>query len=76
MLSSFTFYMINPILTCNSHKSQPLQITKTDSIDALAACRYAEYNLKRLNPYTPSSYIYDEISNMHIKILICYIDIF
>jgi|LGOV01.1.fsa_nt_gb transposase len=63
-LCGFVVHMINPILTCNSRKSQSLRITKTDPIDALAICRYVEYNLKRLNSYTPTLYIYDEIKSL------------
>ena len=63
-LCGFVVHMINPVLTCNSRKSQSLRITKTDSIDALAICRYVEYNLKRLNSYTPTLYIYEEIKSL------------
>lgn len=63
-LCGFTVHMINPILTCNSRKSQSLRITKTNSIDALAICRYVEFNLKRLNSYTPTLYIYKEIKSL------------
>lgn len=63
-LCGFVVHMINPILTCNSRRSQSLRITKTDPIDALAICRYVEYNLKRLNSYTPTLYIYEEIKSL------------
>lgn len=63
-LCGFAVHMINPVLTCNSRKSQSLRITKTDSIDALVICRYVEYNLKRLNSYTPTLYIYEEIKSL------------
>ena len=63
-LCDFNVYMINPVLTSNSRKSQSLRLTKTDPIDALAICRYVEFNLKRLYPYTPSLYIFDEIKSL------------
>lgn len=63
-LCDFTVYMINPILTSNSRKSQSVRITKTDSIDALAICRYVEFNFKRLNPYTPSLYLIEELKSL------------
>jgi len=63
-LCGFVVHMINPILTSNSRKSQSLRLTKTDKIDALAICRYVEFNLKRLNSYTPTLYIYDEIKSL------------
>lgn len=63
-LCGFVVHMINPVLTSNSRKSQSVRLTKTDPIDALAICRYVEYNLKRLNSYTPTLYIYDEIKSL------------
>lgn len=63
-LCGFIVHMINPVLTSNSRKSQSVRLTKTDKIDALAICRYVEFNLKRLNSYTPSLYIYDEIKSL------------
>ncbi len=63
-LCGFTVHMINPVLTSNSRKSQSLRLTKTDKIDALAICRYVEFNYKRLNSYTPTLYIYDEIKSL------------
>ena len=63
-LCGFTVHMINPILTSNSRKSQSVRPTKTDKIDALAICRYLAFNYKRLNSYTPSLYIYDEIKSL------------
>lgn len=63
-LCGFTVHMINPVLTSNSRKSQSVRLTKTDKIDALAICRYVEFNYKRLNSYTPTLYIYDEIKSL------------
>ena len=63
-LCGFVVHMINPVLTSNSRKSQSLRIIKTDPIDALAICRYVEYNLKRLNSYTPTLYLYEEIKSL------------
>lgn len=63
-LCDFNVYMINPVLTSNSRKSQSVRLTKTDKIDALAICRYVEFNLKRLNSYTPSLYIFEEIKSL------------
>jgi len=63
-LCGFTVHMINPVLTSNSRKSQSVRLTKTDAIDSLAICRYVEYNFKRLNSYTPTLYIYDEIKSL------------
>jgi len=63
-LCGFVVHMINPVLTSNSRKSQSVRLTKTDKIDSLAICRYVEYNLKRLNSYTPTLYIYEEIKSL------------
>jgi transposase len=63
-LCDFNVYMLNPVLTSNSRKSQSVRLTKTDPIDTLAICRYVEFNLKRLNPYTPPLYIFDEIKSL------------
>ncbi|MDM8533372.1 IS110 family transposase [Clostridiaceae bacterium HSG29] len=63
-LCDFNVYMINPVLTSNSRKSQSVRLTKTDPIDALAICRYVEFNLKRLNSYTPSLYTFNEIKSL------------
>jgi transposase len=63
-LCDFNVYMINPVLTSHSRKSQSVRLTKTDKIDALAICRYVEFNLKRLNSYTPSLYILEEIKSL------------
>ena len=63
-LCDFNVYMINPVLTSHSRKSQSVRLTKTDKIDALAICRYVEFNLKRLNSYTPQLYIFDEIKSL------------
>ena len=56
--------MLNPVLTSNSRKSQSVRIRKKDKIDTLAISRYVEFNLKRLNSYTPSLYIYEEIKSL------------
>lgn len=63
-LCGFTVHMINPVLTSNSRKAQSVRLTKTDKIDALAICRYVEFNYKRLNSYTPTLYIFDEIKSL------------
>lgn len=63
-LCDFNVYMLNPVLTSNSRKSQSVRLAKTDPIDALAICRYVEFNLKRLNSYTPSLYLFDEIKSL------------
>ena len=63
-LCDFNVYMLNPVLTSNSRKSQSVRITKTDPIDTLVIARYVEFNLKRLNSYTPSLYIFDEIKSL------------
>ena len=63
-LCDFNVYMINPVLTSNSRKSQSLRIAKTDPIDALAICRYLGFNFKRLNPYTPTLYIADDLKSL------------
>jgi transposase len=63
-LCDFNVYMINPVLTSHSRKSQSVRLTKTDPIDALSIARYVEFNLKRLNSYTPSLYIYEEIKSL------------
>jgi len=60
-LNNFIVYLINPVLTSNSRKSQSVRLTKTDKIDSLAICRFIEFNLKRLNPYTPTLYIFEEL---------------
>ena len=63
-LCGFTVHMINPVLTSNSRKSQSIRLTKTDKIDALAICRYVEFNYKRLNSYTSTLYIFSEIKSL------------
>lgn len=63
-LCGFMVHMINPVLTSNSRKAQSVRLTKTDKIDALAICRYVEFNYKRLNSYTPALYIFDEIKSL------------
>lgn len=63
-LCDFNVYMINPVLTSHSRKSQSVRLTKTDKIDALAICNYVEFNFKRLNSYTPSLYIFEEIKSL------------
>ncbi len=63
-LCGFTVHMINPVLTSNSRKVQSVRLTKTDKIDALAICGYVEFNYKRLNSYTPTLYIFDEIKSL------------
>ena len=63
-LCGFTVHMINPILTSHSRKSSSVRLTKTDKIDAISIARYVEFNFKRLNPYTTSLYIYNEIKSL------------
>ena len=63
-LCDFNVYMLNPVLTSNSRKSQSVRLTKTDKIDTLAISRYVEFNLKRLNSYIPQLYIFDEIKSL------------
>ena len=63
-LCGFTVHMINPILTSHSRKSGSVRLTKTDKIDAISIARYVEFNFKRLNPYTTSLYIYNEIKSL------------
>lgn len=63
-LCGFTVHMINPILTNHSRKSNSVRLTKTDKIDALSIARYVEFNFKRLDPYTTSLYIFDEIKSL------------
>jgi transposase len=63
-LCGFTVHKLNPVLTYNSRKAQSIRLTKTDKIDALAISRYVELNFKRLNSYTPTLYIYDEMKSL------------
>lgn len=63
-LCGFTVHTINAVLTSHSRKSQSVRLTKTDKIDALSICRYLEFNFKRLNSYTPSLYINEELKSL------------
>lgn len=63
-LCGFTVHKLNPVLTFNNRKAQSIRLTKTDKIDALAISRYVELNFKRLNSYTPTLYIYDEMKSL------------
>jgi len=63
-LQGFSVLMINPILTSNSRKALSPRLTKTDSVDAYAICKYVELNYKRHNSYTPTLYISSELKSL------------